>query len=233
MNTLTCVCGTAGSGKTQVILGMLQLARKRGTPIGACKPVDVGDIDYQSQDQASAAEFFQETGGMSEHVSLINPYLLNESLPPQLAAERDGIAIDLKLLETQINDLGSLYPRILVEGPPGLLTPFVESRNWLETLQMWHPQLIWICGIGAEDLELSLLSLHLLQQSGLSVKILINNSKGCRDRELIQYQWLTLEEKAEASVLGFIPYFKNDLVSQMCSALDGMIEEPWPNLETS
>ena len=98
---------------------------------------------------------------------------------------------------------------------------------------MWHPQLIWICGIGVEDLELSLLSLHLLQQSGLSVKILINNSKGCRDRELIQYQWLTLEEKAEASVLGFIPYFKNDLVGQMCSALDGMIEEPWPNLETS
>ena len=233
MNTLTCVCGTAGSGKTQVILGMLQLARKRGTPIGACKPVDVGDIDYQSHDQASDAECFQEIGGMPEHVSLINPYLLNESLPPQLAAERDGIAIDLKLLETRINELGSLYPRILVEGPPGLLTPFVESRNWLETLQMWHPQLIWICGIGVEDLELSLLSLHLLQQSGLSVKILINNSKGCRDRELIQYQWLTLEEKAEASVLGFIPYFKNDLVGQMYSALDGMIEEPWPNLETS
>ena len=65
------------------------------------------------------------------------------------------------------------------------------------------------------------------------MKILINNSKGCRDRELIQYQWLTLEEKAEASVLGFIPYFKNDLVGQMCLALDGMIEEPWPNLETS
>ena len=93
---------------------------------------------------------------MPEHISLINPYLLNESLPPKLAAERDGIAIDLKLLETRINELGSLYPRILVEGPPGLLTPFVESRNWLETLQMWHPQLIWICGSGAEDLELSL-----------------------------------------------------------------------------
>ena len=114
MNTLTCVCGTAGSGKTQVILGMLQLARKRGTPIGACKPVDVGDIDYQSQDQASDAECFQETGGMPEHVSLINPYLLNESLPPQLAAERDGIAIDLKLLETRINELGSLYPLSLI-----------------------------------------------------------------------------------------------------------------------
>ena len=137
MNTLTCVCGTAGSGKTQVILGMLQLARKRGTPIGACKPVDVGDIDYQSRDQTSDAECFQKTGGMPEHVSLINPYLLNESLPPQLASERDGIVIDLELLETRINELGSLYPRILVEGPPGLLTPFVESRNWLETCLLY------------------------------------------------------------------------------------------------
>ena len=105
MNTLTCVCGTAGSGKTQVILGMLQLARKRGPPIGACKPVDVGDIDYQSRDQASDAECFQETGGMPEHVSLINPYLLNESLPPQLATERDGIAIDLKLLAVSYTHL--------------------------------------------------------------------------------------------------------------------------------
>ena len=65
------------------------------------------------------------------------------------------------------------------------------------------------------------------------MKILINNSKGCGDRELIQYQWLTLEEKAEASVLGFIPYFKNELVQQMSSTLDGMMEEPWPNIETS
>ena len=233
MNALTCVCGTAGSGKTLVILGLIQLARKRGMPIGACKPVDVGDIEYQSKDLASDAERFLEIGRMPEHISLINPYLLNETLPTQLAAERDGIRLDLKLIEKRLDELSKRYPQVLIEGPSGLLTPFTDSSSWLEVIKMWHPQLIWVSGIGVSDLETSLLALRILQESGLSVKIILNSFSANQDREMIQYQWLTLEEQLKASVLGFVPYFRNELLDQMSLALESMMEEPWPNPEES
>ena len=231
MNNLTCVCGTAGSGKTLVILGLLQLALKRGVPIGACKPIDVGDIEYQSQDVDSDAEQFQKWGQMSEHISQINPYLLNETLPPQLASERDGLKVDLKLIEKNLDQLCHNYPKLLVEGPSGMLTPFLDSKNWMEVIKMWHPQLIWMSGIGIEDLENSLLTLRVFQESGLPVKVILNDANGNQDREMIEYQWLTLEEQIQASVLGFIPYFKKDNVLHISQALDGIFDKIWPNLE--
>ncbi|HCP34536.1 MAG TPA: dethiobiotin synthase, partial [Deltaproteobacteria bacterium] len=59
---------------------------------------------------------------MPEHISLINPYLFNETLPSQLAAERDGIRLDLKLIEKRLDELNKRYSRVLIEGPSGLLT---------------------------------------------------------------------------------------------------------------
>jgi dethiobiotin synthetase len=170
---------------------------------------------------------------MPEHISLINPYLLNETLPIQLAAERDGIRLDLKLIEKRLDELSKRYPQVLIEGPSGLLTPITDSSSWLEIIKMWHPQLIWVSGIGVSDLETSLLALRILQESGLSVKIILNSFSANQNREMIQYQWLTLEEQLKASVLGFVPYFKNELLDQMSLALESMMEEPWPNPEES
>jgi cobyric acid synthase len=65
------------------------------------------------------------------------------------------------------------------------------------------------------------------------VKIILNSFSANQNREMIQYQWLTLEEQLKASVLGFVPYFKNELLDQMSLALESMMEEPWPNPEES
>ena len=96
---------------------------------------------------------------------------------------------------------------------------------------MWHPQLIWMSGIGMEDLENSLLALHVFQESGLPVKVILNDVNGNQDQEMIEYQWLTLEEQIQASVLGFIPYFRENNVLHMSQALDGIFDKIWPKLE--
>ena len=66
-----------------------------------------------------------------------------------------------------------------------------------------------------------------------NILIILNSFSANQDREMIQYQWLTLEEQLKASVLGFVPYLKNELLDQMSLALESMMEEPWPNPEES
>ncbi|MDP7629784.1 MAG: AAA family ATPase, partial [SAR324 cluster bacterium] len=88
-----------GCGKTLLTLGLLRLLRKRGKNAAAWKPVDTGWIQYNAEDLPSDAERFQACAELPEHISLLNPYLFNSTLPPQLAAQRDGIRIVEKMLE--------------------------------------------------------------------------------------------------------------------------------------
>ena len=96
---------------------------------------------------------------------------------------------------------------------------------------MWHPKLIWLSSIGMEDLEKSLLTLRVFQESGLPVKVILNDGNGNQDAEMIEYQWMTLEEQIQASVLGFIPYLRGEIVLKMSKALNEIFGKTWPNPE--
>ena len=208
MKGLTSVCGAQASGKTLVILGILRLFRRCGLRVGACKPVDVGETAYLAENSLGDGECIQQTGRMREHVSLINPYLLHEKLPPALAAQRDGVRIDKKLLETRIKLLRNSYKRLLIEGPVSLRIPLSGRENWAAMLGKWCADVIWISDINEDSLERTIFSFELLQKYGISVKILLNNRSNERNRELIEYHWLTLEEELSTTVQGLVPYFR-------------------------
>lgn len=234
MSALICVCGTPTSGKTLLILGMLQLAQRWGLRVGACKPVDVGKMEYQSTDQPGDGESFQLVGQMTEHISLINPYLLHERLPPVLAARREGIRIDLNLLNNRLDLLRKRYTSVLLEGPSGLRIPFTESETWLGLLSHWHPEVIWVSDIGEDALEGTLLSVETLRAAGLQVKILLNNINHHRDAELIQYHWMVLEEKLLTTVLGLIPFLENgNKVEKIADILASIFNESWLSQSSS
>ncbi len=211
MNPLVGVCGAHGSGKTLVILGMLTLMRIRGGQAGAFKPVDSGMRESQARDEYSDGELFQQVGCMPEHISLINPYLLHERLPPQLAALRDGVCIDLNLLDSRLKQLRKRYQCVIIESPGGLLTPIAKDKSWASLLNQWAPDIIWVSGIGETELEHTLVSVDHLLSMELNVRIMLNNNCNIRNAELIQYQWLTLEENLSVPVIGLLPFLPDGL----------------------
>jgi dethiobiotin synthase len=223
MTASWCVLGPGhGCGKTFVILGLHRWLSEAGHRVGLYKPVDVGALQARAEERQTDVERYQNLG-LTEHVSLLNPYLLEERRPPELAARRDGVRIRKTLLTERWKMLEAEHAGLLVEGPSGLRLPLQRQETFLDLLQEQRPQVLWVSSVGELELELSLLQLKLLLELGLQVRVLLNNRDDSRDGWMLQYQWLTLEEQLGVTVHGLLPFLKSG--SEDPDAISGLLQE--------
>jgi len=206
MTPLLCVAGARGVGKTSVAVALVSLLQQHLGRVIAWKPLDVNGIGYQIQDTDSDGERLHRATNMSEHINLLNPYLLNEDLPPLLAAQRDGIKVDEKVLSQRLELLRRRSDAVLMESLAELLSLWTTKHSGLELLQQWQARILWVSGIGRESLEQTLQAVTLLQQAGISCQLLLNNTTNELNADLLQYQWMILEERLDLRVLGLLPY---------------------------
>ena len=205
MTPLLCVAGARGVGKTSVAVALVSLLQHLGRVI-AWKPLDVNGIGYQIQDSDSDGERLHRATNMSEHINLLNPYLFNEDLPPLLAAQRDGVKVDENVLSQRLELLRRRSDVVLMESLAELLGFWTAKHSGLELLQQWQARILWVSGIGRESLEQTLQAVTLLQQAGMSCQLLLNNTTNELNADLLQYQWMMLEERLDLRVLGLLPY---------------------------
>jgi len=206
MTPLLCVAGARGVGKTSVAVALVSLLQQHLGRVIAWKPLDVNGIGYQIQDSDSDGERLHRATNMSEHINLLNPYLLNEDLPPLLAAQRDGVKVDEKVLSQRLELLRRRSDAVLMESLAELLSLWTAKHSGLELLQQWQARILWVSGIGRESLEQTLQAVTLLQQAGISCQVLLNNTTNELNADLLQYQWMMLEERLDLRVLGLLPY---------------------------
>ena len=205
MTPLLCVAGVRGVGKTSVAVALVSLLQHLGR-VTAWKPLDVNGIGYQIQDSDSDGERLHQATNMSEHINLLNPYLFNEDLPPLLAAQRDGVKVDENVLSQRLELLRRRSDVVLMESLAELLGCWTAKHSGLELLQQWQARILWVSGIGRESLEQTLQAVTLLQQAGMSCQLLLNNTTNELNADLLQYQWMMLEERLDLRVLGLLPY---------------------------
>ena len=206
MTPLLCVAGARGVGKTSVAVALVSLLQQHLGRVIAWKPLDVNGIGYQIQDSDSDGERLHRATNMSEHINLLNPYLFNEDLPPLLAAQRDGVRVDEKVLIQRLELLRRRSDVVLMESLAELLGFWTAKHSGLELLQQWQARILWVSGIGRESLEQTLQAVTLLQQAGISCQLLLNNTTNELNADLLQYQWMMLEERLDLRVLGLLPY---------------------------
>ena len=206
MTPLLCVAGARGVGKTSVAVALVSLLLQHLGRVIAWKPLDVNGIGYQIQDSDSDGERLHRATNMSEHINLLNPYLFNEDLPPLLAAQRDGVKVDENVLRQRLELLRRRSDVVLMESLAELLGLWTTKHSGLELLQQWQARVLWVSGIGRESLEQTLQTVTLLQQAGISCQLLLNNTTNELNADLLQYQWMMLEERLDLRVLGLLPY---------------------------
>ena len=206
MTPLLCVAGARGVGKTSVAVALVSLLLQHLGRVIAWKPLDVNGIGYQIQDSDSDGERLHQATNMSEHINLLNPYLFNEDLPPLLAAQRDGVKVDENVLSQRLELLRRRSDVVLMESLAELLCFWTAKHSGLELLQQWQARILWVSGIGRESLEQTLQAVTLLQQAGMSCQLLLNNTTNELNADLLQYQWMMLEERLDLRVLGLLPY---------------------------
>lgn len=120
------VTGTdTGVGKTVVAGGLALGFRALGLSPGVFKPAESG-----VKDEPRDGLFLKRCGEPKESIREIVPFILREPLAPAVAAEREGIIIDLQVIKDRLESMKTKYPVTLVEGAGGLLVPLVGSFTY-------------------------------------------------------------------------------------------------------
>ena len=114
------VVGTdTGVGKTLVTRALAHALRAAGKRVLGIKPIETGIVpgEEASSDAALLAVATEQAAPTAALVRLKDP------LTPALAAEREGVVIDIDAIAAEIRKLGEGYDVVLVEGAGGVLSP--------------------------------------------------------------------------------------------------------------
>ena len=127
------ITGTdTGVGKTVVTAALALALRGRGLRVGVMKPVESGCPRVNGTLLPQDAVFLREASGSTMPLELINPYALERPLAPALAAEMEGVSIQLDRIEAAYCTLASAHDFVLVEGAGGLLAPLTGELRMVE-----------------------------------------------------------------------------------------------------
>jgi dethiobiotin synthetase len=120
------VAGTdTGVGKTFVTVALAHALQRRGARVVAVKPVESG-CGEGPRDHEDGALLALATGQAEPCEALVR---LRTPVTPALAADMEGVVVDVPALATRIRQLGDAADVVLVEGAGGLLSPLAWDRD--------------------------------------------------------------------------------------------------------
>jgi dethiobiotin synthetase len=214
------ITGTdTGVGKTFVAAGLARCLRDRGITPGVLKPVETGCALRKGRRIPSDGSFLKHMAGATEPIEEIVPYRLAAPLAPQVAAEREGISIQTRRLQTALRSISSRYAFTLVEGAGGILVPVTRKTTMVDLMKQFKLPVLLVSRIGLGTLNHTLLTLYYLAQHRIPVVgIVMNDPDGSRDLST-RSNPSTLEQWTSVPILGNIPFRKGLRMTRECGNL--------------
>ncbi|MGB9886645.1 MAG: dethiobiotin synthase [Moorellales bacterium] len=122
------VTGTdTGVGKT-LVTGLLAAAlRAQGVDVGVMKPFETGCPIEAGRLMPQDALYLRNMAGAEDELELVCPYRLRDPLAPGVAAEREGVSVDLRVVRAAYEELARRHRFLLVESAGGLLVPISDQ----------------------------------------------------------------------------------------------------------
>lgn len=112
-----------GVGKTLVSAGLARALRAMGKRVVAIKPFETG----LSEGERGDGEVLAEATGQDEPRSAL--VRLRDPLTPALAAEREGVELDIDAVTARIRALTDQADIVIVEGAGGVLSPLTWTAD--------------------------------------------------------------------------------------------------------
>jgi dethiobiotin synthetase len=203
------ITGTdTGVGKTFVAAGLARCLRNQGIRPGVLKPVETGCVLRGGRRIPRDGSFLKYMAGAAEPIEEIVPYRLAAPLAPQVAAEREGIRIQSRRLQSACRAISSRHDCTLVEGAGGILVPVTRRTTMVDLMKLFKLPVLLVSRIGLGTLNHTLLTLYYLAQHRIPVAgIVFNDPDGCRDLSA-RSNPATLGQYSSVPILGNIPFGK-------------------------
>ena len=213
------VTGTdTGVGKTLVAQIIVHILRKQYDKVGVMKPVASGAEFINGLLQNEDAIKLQKACNVSLPYALINPYCFSPAIAPHIAAELEGVKIDLKHIQTCFENIARQVDVVVVEGAGGWHTPLNDQAT-IETLakELSIP-VVLVVGLRLGCLNHALLTMSALHQGGVSVLGWIGSVIET-DYQYLDKNIHALKQRISAPCLGVLPFSETPDIEQLSSQL--------------
>ncbi|MCG8352364.1 MAG: dethiobiotin synthase [Chloroflexales bacterium] len=217
------VTGTdTGVGKTIVTAALAIALRRRGLCVGVMKPAESGCPLEQGQLSPQDALFLKEMSGCAAPLTLINPYRLAQALTPALAAEHEGVVIDLDHIRDCYDQLAAMHDIVLVEGAGGLLAPLIDRSSMRDLAVRLELPLLVVARNVLGVINHTALTVTVARQTSAVLGVVLNNSVPI-EQAAEQSNAAALRRWGGAPLLGQIPYsaaLSRDYIELLGAELD-------------
>ena len=196
-------------GKTLIAAGLVAALKERGVDVGVMKPLESGAPSFGSSPIPRDALYLKEIAGVIDDLNLINSYCFRAPLAPGVAAEKEGVEIDLKRIKMQYEELKGRHQFMVVEGAGGLLVPVAQGVLLPELIKLLELPLILVARSSLGTINHILLSLFYCQEEGLEVKgVIMSESTPDADPSEASNAQLVAQFSG-VPVLGSFPYLRD------------------------
>lgn len=197
------VTGTdTNAGKTLVSCALLRSYAAQGLRVIGMKPIAAG------LDESGAHEdvkLLTAAGNVSADAALINPYRFTSAIAPHLAAQQQGVTIDLQRIVDSFTTLRQLADVVIVEGAGGFIVPLNDAEDSADLAVRLGLPVILVVGMRLGCLNHALLTVQAIAARGLMLAGWVAN---CAEAEMAMREdnISALRQRIAAPLLGIVPY---------------------------
>ncbi len=198
------VTGTdTGIGKTVVTAGLAAVMQSLGYKAGVYKPVQSGAEEKNGFLISPDLSFVKQ---LDFYVETLCTYLLKPPAAPYIAAEIDGVNINLSSIKRDYLAMKQSCEVLLVEGAGGLMVPVTKDSMMSDVAKMLDIPLVIVIRPDLGTINHTLLTINQAKASGLDIAGVIINRYPLRTGDMaIKTAPRLIEEYSDAGILGIIP----------------------------
>lgn len=216
------ITGTdTGVGKTIVTAALASTLKDRGYRVGVMKPVETGCKRVGRRLIPPDAIFLKEAVQAKDSLNLINPYRFEKPLAPAVAADMEGIRIDISRILKAYNILKKRYEIMMVEGAGGILVPIYKDYLFIDLIRDMGIPILIVARSGLGTINHTLLTVRCAQEYGIHViGVIMNHTRNEKLDLSEETNPLVIKRLSEVPILGIIPFLKvidNDSLIRIAS----------------
>lgn len=193
------IAGTdTGVGKTRVACGLIAGFRALGMRAAGFKPVLAGEY---SDDLYNIAEVSGYLPDFSGHCT----YRLLAPVAPNIAADQQGILIEIEAISADWRRLSENFDTMIVEGTGGWLCPINHRQTMADVALRLQLPVVLVVGMRLGCLSHALLTTESIRRSDLRLAGWVAN---CIDPDFasLQANLATLQQRLGSAPLALLPH---------------------------
>ncbi len=207
-----------GAGKTVVSTGLVEALRSAGKTVAVMKPVASGCERTVHGLRNEDAQRLIRASGMPLPYSRVNPYAFEAPVAPHIAAQLQGVEMEIPVIESAFAQLQKAADTVVVEGVGGWLVPVNATQTMADVAQALDLPVVLVVALRLGCLNHALLTAAAIRRSGLTLCGWVANRL---DSDCLQVEAniTALSERLEAPLLADLPRETDEDTLRQCAGV--------------